>query len=77
MERNDDLEDATGSDDQAGTMIARTWVIAANVRTPADYGVPTAPSFPAKRRTDGTLVLVDPDDSRPVMTVRETVSVRR
>jgi hypothetical protein len=71
----DDSEDADA--DRAGTMRARTWTIAANFRTPADYDVPTAPSLPAKRRADGTLVLVDPDDSTPVMTVGEPVSVRR
>jgi hypothetical protein len=57
-------------------MLARTWVIAANFRTPADYGIPAAPSFAAKRRADGTLVLVDSDDST-VMAVGETVPVRR
>ncbi|ELZ16637.1 hypothetical protein C478_02687 [Natrinema thermotolerans DSM 11552] len=71
----DDSEDT--DDDRTGTMLARTWVIAANFRTPADYGVPTAPSFPAERRSDGTLVLIGPDDSTPVMTVGETIPIRR
>jgi len=57
-------------------MLARTWVIAANFRKPADYGIPAAPSFGAKRRADDTVVLVDSDDSA-VMAVGETVSVRR
>ncbi|MFC6765246.1 hypothetical protein [Natrinema soli] len=74
MDRDDSEET---DDDRTGTMLARTWVIAANFRTPADYGVPTAPSFPAERRADGSLVLIDPDDSTPVMTVGKTVSVRR
>ncbi|WP_323173558.1 hypothetical protein [Natrialba sp. PRR66] len=77
MDRNNDPEGADGSDDRTGNMLARTWVIAANFRTPADYGIPEAPLFPARRRVDGALMLVGPEDSTPVMTVGETVPVRR
>ena len=77
MDRTDEPEDGSGPNGETGTLLARTWVIAANFRTPADYGIPAAPSFAAERRADGTLVLVEPDDSTPVMTVENPIPVRR
>ncbi|TMT81673.1 hypothetical protein E2L06_17245 [Haloterrigena sp. H1] len=77
MTHIDDPDDAPSSDEKEGQMLARTWVIAANFRTPADYGIPTAPSLPAERRADGTLTFVDPDDLTPLLTVETPVSIRR
>ncbi|WP_459808027.1 hypothetical protein [Halopiger thermotolerans] len=76
MGRTDDSDDATSRSD-TGSMGARRWAIAANFRKPADYGIPTAPAVPTERCADGTLIVVDPDDSRRVMTVANPVAVRR
>lgn len=77
MDRTDESEDAPESDAEAGAMLARTWTIAANFRTPADYDIPTVPIVPAERSADGTLIVRSPDDSTPVMTVENPVLVRR
>jgi hypothetical protein len=66
-------------DDEAespGRMLARRWTIAANFRSPADYGIPTAPRFPTERRNDGTLVLVDAEKGE-VLSSEEPTNVRR
>ncbi len=77
MDRTDEPDDTTDSNQNAGQMLARTWVIAANFRTPADYGIPTAPSLPAERRANGALTLLHPDDSTPLLTIEAPMSVRR
>lgn len=60
------------------TMLARTWTIAANFREPADYGIPTAPTFCAEHRSDETLVLfASSDAAEPFITAEGPMTVRR
>ncbi|WP_255149312.1 hypothetical protein [Halorarius halobius] len=60
-----------------GRMLARTWTIAANYRTPADYDVPEAPTFHGERCDDGTFVLSDSESGETVLTARAPTTVRR
>ncbi|ELY57789.1 hypothetical protein [Natronococcus jeotgali] len=74
----DEPRDARDESVEAGRMLARTWTVAANFRSPCDYGIPTAPTFAAERRADGTLALFAcPTATEPVLTASRTVTVRR
>lgn len=71
-------KNAVDNSTEAGRMLARTWAIASNYRTPSDYGIPPAPTFTAERRADGTLVLLAcPNSTEPVMTAEHSVKIRR
>lgn len=63
--------------DERERMLARTWVIAANYRSPIDYDIPTAPSFTAERSPDGRLVLLAPDGEDSVLIAASPSKVRR
>lgn len=73
--------DEAGDDDEPGgtqsRMLARTWTIAANYRSPSDYGIPTAPTFEAKQHTDGTLLLFDDEHWKFLLSARRARPVRR
>ncbi|MCY4729708.1 hypothetical protein KY092_03930 [Natronomonas gomsonensis] len=77
MARSDDPGSGDSTPDGAGRMLARTWVIAANYRSPADYDIPTAPMFRGERRADGTLVLYGPDGDEKLLSASESATVRR
>ncbi|MFT4921582.1 MAG: hypothetical protein ACI8XM_000785 [Haloarculaceae archaeon] len=77
MAGRDDTGDETSGDQEAGQMLARRWVIAANYRSPGDYGIPTAPTFTAERAPDGTLVLFEAASQEPVLTSQQPFRVRR
>ena len=67
--------DRTGSNDpELAAMLARTWVIAANFRTPADYDIPAAPTFEAERGDDGELILFGSEGR--VLTAEDSQRVR-
>lgn len=74
---DDTTDDAGGADGGGGWMRARTWTIAANYRSPADYDIPTAPTFTAERRADGTLVLLSGEEGGLVLTAGRPSTVRR
>ncbi len=63
--------------DDAGRILAQTWSLAANFRTPAEYGIPTAPVFEANYCDDGTLVLVASNSGKTVLTAKRASRVRR
>lgn len=78
MDRTDEEEGtSTATNDDGGRMPARTWTIAANFHSPAEYGVPTAPSFEPERCADGVLVLVASDGTTPVLTAKRASRVQR
>lgn len=58
-----------------GRMLARRWTIAACFRNPADYGIPTAPTFHTERCESE--VVFRSEDGTPVLCARRTVKVRR
>lgn len=71
----DDSSDTTT--DGTGKMRARTWSIAANYRTPREYGIPTAPSFETEPYEDGTLRFLAADGSTVAVLDGEGHRVRR
>lgn len=71
-------ETATDSSAKGSRMLARTWVITSNFRSASDYGIPSAPTFTAEHRADGTLVLFAcPNSTEPIITAEHPTSVRR
>jgi hypothetical protein len=70
-------DDPDADEGTSARMRARTWTIAANYRSPADYGIPTAPTFTAERRADGTLVLLAGEGRELVLTAGRPSAVRR
>lgn len=63
-------DEATG-----GRMLARRWTIAACFREPADYGIPTAPTFHTERYESE--VVFRSEDGTPVLRAKNMVKVRR
>jgi hypothetical protein len=68
--------DKSGTED-GGKMLARTWSIAGNFRTPEEYGIPTAPSFETEREADGTVRFLASDGSTVAVLAGEGSRVRR
>jgi hypothetical protein len=61
-----------------GQMLARTWTVAANFRTPSDYGIPAAPTFAMEYGADGSLtVFACPNTREPLLTIDCSMKVRR
>jgi hypothetical protein len=58
-------------------MRARTWVVAANYRDPADYDVPELPSWYVSRPEDGGVALATDPASEPFVAAENPVRVRR
>jgi hypothetical protein len=59
------------------SMRAREWVLAARFDEPSDYGIPTAPVFPAVESESGALVLEDPETGAVAMIAGAPMRVRR
>lgn len=58
-------------------MHARTWSIAYNYATPADYGIPELPSWTVLRTESNGLTFAATDDDEPFISARQPVAVRR
>lgn len=56
-------------------MLTRTWVIAAQYREPADYGIPTLLTWYASQTEDGGLALAA--DADPFVRAKRPTKVRR
>ncbi|QZP39482.1 hypothetical protein [Halobaculum magnesiiphilum] len=65
-----------GSASGGSSMLARTWVIAANYGTPEEYDISPAPEFRAVLTGSGRVELVD-DDGALVMAATVASRVRR
>lgn len=64
-------------------MRAREWTVAANFRTPADYGIPELPAW-RSHRDDGGVAFVAADadadgepDAEPFIAAENPITVRR
>ncbi|WP_192918681.1 hypothetical protein [Salinigranum salinum] len=58
-------------------MRAREWLIAFRYGCPAEYGVPTLPSWEQCRDEDGRLALRERDADEPFISAANPVTVRR
>ena len=67
----------TDGNENGGKMLARTWAIAGNFRTPEEYGIPTAPTFETEHETDGTVRFLSSDGSTVAVLTGEGSRVRR
>lgn len=63
--------------DSASGMLARTWVIAARYNDPADYGIPTLPTWTVSRMDDGGIALAANPDADPFIRAEQPVAIRR
>lgn len=63
--------------EDGGKMLARTWSIAGNFRSPEEYGIPTAPSFKTEHDADGTVRFLSSDGSTVAILTGEGSRVRR
>lgn len=58
-------------------MRAREWTLAAAYGDPADYGVPSLPTWRVERDATGALGFAIPGDGAPFITADRPVEVRR
>jgi hypothetical protein len=58
-------------------MRAREWTLAAAYGDPADYGVPSLPTWRVERGADGALGFATAEDDGPFITADRPVEVRR
>lgn len=61
-------------------MRAREWTVAANFRTPADYGIPELPAWRSRCDGCGGVAFVAADgepDAEPFIAAENPVTVRR
>jgi hypothetical protein len=81
-EATDDSAPAAGtshsSEEPAGSrMHARTWVLAANYRDPADYDVPELPTWYVSRPDEGGIALAADPSCEPFIAAADPMRVRR